>query len=156
MSKFTFLKVFLSPFKRPKIGFYFGPVKYGVPMFFPRKWIKNKDKSGYLKTISKKFGFDFVNLGWKTKWSSTDYRFEYSPIWSFVFFKWQLAITFKVPKTDHYWECYLYYTHQTKGKVIDRIKTAKKEYPCIWIKYFRGNKITVNYWDYILKDKYTL
>ena len=36
--------------------------------------------------VPRKIGFDFVGLGWKTKWSSKDIRFEWSPLISFVFF----------------------------------------------------------------------
>ena len=43
------------------------------------------EKMRYNYAEPKKIGFDFVSLGWKTKWTNTDYRFEWSPVWSFVF-----------------------------------------------------------------------
>lgn len=59
----------------------------------------------------KRIGFDFVELGWKTKFD--DYRHEFNPVWSFVFLNYQIALMF-VPKHDtHYWECYLYYKYET-------------------------------------------
>ena len=44
MNKFTWIKVFNSPFVTPKIRFYCGKLNYGVPYFFPRRWVKNKEK----------------------------------------------------------------------------------------------------------------
>jgi hypothetical protein len=153
MNKFKFLKVFNSPFKRPKLKWYFGEVAIGTPYFYPRKWINNPDKSGYKKAIPKKIGFDFVSLGWKTKWSDTDYRFEWNPIWSFVFFKWQIAVSFVPDDCHHYWECWLYYTHSTdKTKTVkERLEQAREEFPCVWTtSYGEGKKETVCYWDKIL------
>ena len=74
--------------------------------------------------VPKKIGFDFVDLGWKTKWSHEDIRFEWAPLWSFVFWKWQIAIIFKAPEMSHYWESWLYYelhTDKSKSKK-ERIK----------------------------------
>ena len=159
-----FFKVFNSPFKRPKLCWYFGKIAIGVPYFFPRKWIKftyedalkkatedsnnerlihfGKDPlelvSSYLnysKAVSKKVGFDFVDLGWKTKYDS--YRFEFSPIWSFVFFGYQIAITFIAPNKDHYWEIFLPWLLETdKTKTWqERINECRKNYPCTWTSY---------------------
>lgn len=149
-STFDFLKIYFSPFKRPKISFYIGEVAIGTPYFYPRNWIKVD--GGHI-AVPKKIGFDFVPLGWKTKWSEDDIRFEYFPVWSFVFFKWQLAIVFSNEYVDHYWECWLIYhlrTDKTKN-VKDRIKQAKRIFPCKWSS---GGEITICYWDYILKNKY--
>lgn len=88
-----------------------------------------------LMAYPKKIGFDFVPLGWKTKWSTSDIRFEWNPLWSFVFFKWQFAIIFTgaKPKSefqdaylvdDLYWEMWVYYSKcsdKTKSK-IERVK----------------------------------
>lgn len=158
MNKFTFLKVYLSPFKTIIPTFYIGKIRYGVPYFYPRKWIKNKDKKGYLIAVPKKIGFDFVDLGWKTKWEDNDYRHEWNPIWSFVFFKWQIAVIF-IPKVDNsnYWECWLYYSRNTdKTKSAEeRIKQAREGFPCIWTSYYGNDKEeTICYWDKILKNKY--
>jgi len=114
------------------------------------------EKMRWSYTEPKKIGFDFVSLGWKTKWSDTDYRFEWSPRWSFVFFKWQIAITFVAPQIDHYWECWLFYTRNTdKTKSIEqRITQCRKEFPCNWISSIDGVKTTTCYWDVILKEKW--
>ena len=157
MNKFTFLKVFNSPFKRPKLKWYFGKVAIGTPYFFPRKAIKDPDKPGYLKFVPKKIGFDFVGLGYKTKWTDTDYRFEWGPLWSFVFFKWQIAVSFNVPHPEHYWVCWLTYENDTDKNlpVEERIKIAKEINPEIWTSSRgEGGKETICYWDKVLKEKW--
>jgi len=102
--------------------------------------------------VPKKIGFNFVPLGWKTKFDS--YRHEWNPIWSFVFFKWQIALIFSPKQDMHYWECWLYYDRETKGTPKERIEQARKESPCIWTSTKDGVKTETNYWDLILKDKY--
>jgi len=106
------------------------------------------------RAVPKKIGFDFVPMRWKTKWSDTDYRFETGPIWSFVFFKWQIALTFPVEGMNHYWECWLYYTHSTdKTKAVkERLEQAREEFPSVWtISRGVGKNETICYWDKILK-----
>ena len=156
MNKFTFLKVYLSPFKFIRPTFYIGKIRYGTPYFYPRKWIEDKEKPGYMKAIPKKIGFDFVDLGWKTKWEADDYRHEWSPIWSFVFFKWQIALMFVPQEQSNYWECWLYYSRDTdKSKSTkERIKQARKGFPCIWIVGPSNKEEKICYWDKILKEKY--
>jgi hypothetical protein len=112
----------------------------------------DKMKSSY--AVPKKIGFDFVDLGWKTKWTSTDYRFEWSPVWSFVFFGYQIAITFVPIEPHHYWECWLYYSRETVGSPEKRIKKSRKKFPCVWSSTRDGVKTTTCYWDVILKNKY--
>lgn len=99
-------------------------------------------------------GFDFVSLGWKTKYD--DYRHEWNPMWSFVFFGYQIALMF-VPENDmHYFECWLYYSRETdKSKSCEeRIKQAREKYPCKWTTYRDGVEEEICYWDVILKNKY--
>ena len=114
------------------------------------------EKMRWSYTEPKKIGFDFVSLGWKTKWSDSDYRFEWSPRWSFVFFKWQVAITFVAPETHHYWECWLCYTRDTdKSKSTkERIAQAKEIFPCKWETTINGLTTKICYWDVILKEKW--
>jgi hypothetical protein len=193
IKNFDFLKVYNSPFRKPRLKLYTGKVAIGTPYFLPRKWVKatperatkaalqeiedvikyNERSSEYKRKVRsfddlykekmrynypepKKIGFDFVQLGWKSKWTDTDYRFEWSPIWSFVFFKWQVAITFIAPERDHYWECWLYYTRNTdKTKSInERIEQARKEFPCNWTSTKDGVEEKICYWDLVLKPKY--
>ena len=113
---------------------------------------KEKMKCGYSEP--KIIGFDFVSLGWKTKYD--DYRHEWNPMWSFVFFKWQIALMF-IPENDmHYWECWLYYSKETdKSKSREeRIKQAREKYSCKWTTYRNEAEEKICYWDVILKNKY--
>ena len=158
LNKLKFLKVFNSPFKRPKLKWYFGEVAIGTPYFFPRRWINHPYKPGYQKAVPKKIGFDFVGLGYKTKWSDTDYRFEWGPLISFVFFKWQIAVMLKVPHPEHYWVCWLTYENDTDKDLLSteaRIKIAKEINPEVWTSSKGdGKKETTCYWDKVLKDKW--
>lgn len=109
------------------------------------------------RAVPKKIGFDFVPMRWKTKWTDTDYRFESGPIWSFVFFKWQVGLIFQVEEMHHYWECWLYYTYSTDRtkSIEERIKEARKGFPCRWTTHRGGDdEETICYWDVILKQKY--
>jgi len=115
-----------------------------------------EEKKNYLYAVPKKIGFDFVGLGYKTKWSETDYRFEWSPIFSFVFFGYQIAVTIVAPEADHYWEAWLYYelnTDKTKSKK-ERIEQCKKEFSLNCTVYSQGIETKVNYYDTVLKTKY--
>ena len=153
-SKFEFLKSFNSPFKLIRPMIYLGKTKIGTPYFFPRKAIKHPDKPGYLKFVRKRIGFDFVGLGWKTKWTHTDYRFEWAPIWSFVFFGYQIAIIFRAPEQDHYWEAWLYYNYNTTGTKKERIAKCRQEFPMNWEVKDKDGTRKVNFYDLILKSKY--
>ena len=158
MKKIEFISAFFSPFQRPKLRFYLGKVAIGTPYFFPRKTVKDPDKPGYLKFVTKKIGFDLVGLGWKTKWTDTDYRFEWSPLLSFVFFKWQIAITFIAPEMHHYWECWLYYTRntdKTKSKK-ERIYQTQKDFPQRYTQWINGEKSEIDYYPIILKKRYVI
>ena len=110
------------------------------------------DKMNCSYAVPKKIGFDFVPLGWKTKWDS--YRFEWNPMISFVFFKWQIAVTFVPVEPHHYWECWLYYYYETTGTRKERLEQAREKFPCIWTSTRDGVKTTTCYWDVILKKKY--
>jgi len=156
MRRFKYIKAFNSPFKRPKLKWYFGKVATGTPYFYPRRWADSIDKPGYKKAVPKKIGFDFVGLGYKTKWDDTDYRFEWSPLVSFVFFKWQIAVMVTPEEQNHYWEAWLYYendTDKTKSP-RDRIEQCKEEFPLIYTTSNGKERKTVNYYDIILRDKY--
>lgn len=111
-----------------------------------------KEKLRCLYPKDKQLGFDFVGLGWKTKWSAEDIRFEWSPIWSFVFFGYQIAVIWDAPEQDHYWECWLYYelyTDKTKSKA-ERIAQCREKFPQIW----SNNETKIDYYNLILRKKY--
>ena len=113
-----------------------------------------EERKSYSYAVTKKIGFDFVRLGWKTKYD--DYRFEWSPMISFVFFKWQIAVTFVAPHLDHYWESWLYYTKETKGDTAERIAQCRKEAPQTWSRMTNttGTEEITDYYDLILKKKW--
>ena len=115
-----------------------------------------KENMRYSYAVDRKVGFDFVGLRWKTKWTSTDFRFEWNPMWSFVCFGYQIALMF-IPENDcHFWESYLYYTYATdKSKSAkERIEQARKDFPNIWNTYSNGETTKINYWDVVLKGNY--
>ena len=188
MKKLTFIKTFFSPFKRPRLKWYFGKVAIGTPYFYPRRWksptkkeaeemaLKKYKEWGLKKlnydkirippyediyndimrsqiAIPKKIGFDFVGLGYKTKWTDTDYRFEWSPIFSFVFFGLQIAVMVIPPEQNHYWEAWLYYennTDKTKSSK-ERIKQCKEEFSMQYRVSKDGVETKIDYYDLILK-----
>lgn len=185
MTNFEWLKIYTSPFKMIIPKLYIGKIAIGTPYFYPRRWVKytyedalkkaKKDSLtethpnfgkdpvtitnnylGYRKAIPKSIGFDFISLGYKTKWDETDFRCEWSPIWSFVFFKWQIALMFIPKQRDMYWECYLnyYYNTDTTKSKKQRLMDAMDNFPCIWISQTNNIETHVNYWHHILKKKY--
>lgn len=156
MKRFGYIKAFNSPFKRPKLKWYFGKIAIGTPYFYPRRWVDNPDKPGYRKAVPKKIGFDFVSLGWKTKWTDTDYRFEWSPLVSFVFFKWQIAVMIIPEEQNHYWEAWLYYNNNTDKEKSqrERIQQCKEGFPLNYTVSDGKTKTKVNYYNKILKEKY--
>ncbi len=118
-----------------------------------------EERKSYSYAVTKKIGFDFVSLGWKTKWRSNDYRFEWSPMISFVFFKWQIAVTFVAPHLDHYWESWLYYTRETKyiAKTTKaRLALCRKKAPQTWTRHSDGKEETTDYYNLILKKKWLI
>jgi hypothetical protein len=187
MKTLEFLNVYNSPFVIPKPRVYIGKIALGTPIFYPRKWKpltkKEAQESASKKfkklvdagkeptllmyqefrdsalrskrAVPKKIGFDLVGLGWKTKWD--EYRFEWAPILSFVFFKWQIALYLKVPDLNHYWEAWLYYHYETDKTLSkkERIEKTKKEFSLTYtVSYGTGIQESINYYDTILKKKY--
>ena len=153
LERFRWIKALFSPFKPFKVSFYAGKTRVGVPYFYPRKTVKSKTKPGYLEFKPLTVGFSYCSLGWKTKWSDTDFRHEWSPVFSFVFFGYQIALTIYSPYSSHYWEPWLYYeyaTDKTKSK-RERIEQCRKEAPETWVSSAEG---TVDYYERILKPKY--
>jgi hypothetical protein len=113
-----------------------------------------EEKKNYNFAVPLKVGFSYCSLGWKTKYD--DFRHEWNPILSFVFFGYQIALTFYSPYHSHYWEPWLYYeyrTDKTKSK-RERIEQCIKEAPETWSSGSGESKITTDYYPLILKQKY--
>ena len=152
LQSFRWIKALWSPFKPFKVSFYAGKTQVGIPYFYPRKTVKSKTKPGYSEFKPLTVGFSYCSLGYKTKWTDTDYRHEWNPVFSFVFFGYQIALTFYSPYRSHYWEAWLYYeyaTDKTKSK-HERIEQCRKEHSQTWT--VAGGEI--DYYEYILKPKY--
>ena len=180
LERFRWVKALWSPFKPFKVGCYVGKTQVGVPYFYPRKFVKYTDEDtkravikymgdpnkvkvpmdklydmykNYTKAVPLTIGFSYCGLGWKTKWSDSDYRHEWNPVFSFVFFGYQIAFTFYSPHGCHYWEPWLFYeysTDKTKSK-RERIEQCRKEAPETWTSSSEG---TIDYYERILKSKY--
>lgn len=111
----------------------------------------------YLFPVPLKVGFSSCGLGWKTKWSDTDYRYEWSPVLSFVFFGYQIAVSVVHEHAAHYWTSWLYYDRFTdKSKSWkERIKQCRKEFPQVWTVHSTGKEPeTIDYYNLIIKKKY--
>ena len=183
LQRLRWIKVLWSPFKPFKVSFYAGKTVIGTPYFFPRKtvkfteediqnaMVKHRDNKNYVqhldsklydmyknynKFVPLKVGFDWCSLGYKTKWSDTDFRFEWNPVFTFVFFGYQLALTVYSPYYDHYWTSWLYYeyaTDKTKSK-RERVEQCRAEFNQTWKSYSGGKEEIIDYYERILKSKY--
>jgi len=115
------------------------------------------EKKNYRFAVPLKVGFSYCSLGYKTKWTDTDFRHEWNPVFSFVFFGYQIALTIYHPQQCHYWEAWLYYeyaTDKTKSK-RERIEQCKKECSQTYSVYSRGeDEGIIDYYEFILKSKY--
>jgi hypothetical protein len=191
MKTTPYYKALFSPFKPLTLKVYAGKTAVGMPYFYPRKLVplsepevyaeadKEADRLGNAgvkydyanllknarrtrKFVPRRFGFDYIGLGYKTKWSNTDYRFEWSPRLSFVCFGYQIAVTVvpKLPKDvsiDYYWESWLYYNYNTDATKTpkERIAETREERPGMITTYRKGNDpITTCTWDLVLKSRY--
>ena len=183
--RFHWLKILNSPFKPFKVKFYAGKLAIGTPYFFPRKFVKftkedalekatkvaqmsgsiyfGKDPEtivdqfiNYTKAVPIKIGFDWCSLGWKTKWTYTDYRYEWGPVFTFVFFGYQIAAMVGQKDASHYWEAWLYYeysTDKTKTK-RERVAQCRAEFNQTWTRSKDGKDEVIDYYERILKSKY--
>jgi hypothetical protein len=104
-----------------------------------------------------KVGFDWCSLGYKTKWTNTDFRYEWGPVFTFVFFGYQIAMMIGHKHPSHYWEAWLYYeyaTDKTKSK-RERIEQCRKEFSQTWTSHRHDEEpVTTDYYTKILKSKY--
>ena len=191
MRNTPYWKAMFSPFRRLTLKVYAGKLAIGMPYFYPRKLVyvseaeaieianEQCDKYdakdiGYdyadelqkarrtRRFVPRRFGFDYIGLGYKTKWTDTDYRFEWSPRLSFVCFGYQIAVTVvpKLPKDvsiDYYWESWLYYNYNTDVTKTpkERIAETRKERTGMITSYQKGkDPVTTCIWDSILKSRY--
>ncbi len=191
MRNTPYWKAMFSPFRRLTLKVYAGRLAVGMPYFYPRKLVyvseaeaieianEQCDKYdakdiGYdyadelqkarrtRRFVPRRFGFDYIGLGYKTKWTDTDYRFEWSPRLSFVCFGYQIAVTVvpKLPKDvsiDYYWESWLYYNYNTDVTKTpkERIAETRKERTGMVTSYQKGkDPVTSCIWDSILKSRY--
>jgi hypothetical protein len=110
--------------------------------------------------VTKRFSIDLVPLGYKTKWSETDYRFEWSPRLSIVAFGYQFAITWEAPvESVYYWEAFLLYNNHIKTFLSDkpmreRVSMCRDLFPMSFTEYKKDSKRTFDEYDTILKKKY--
>jgi len=115
-----------------------------------------KEYKGYSFPVPLKVGFSYCGLGYKTKWTNTDFRYEWGPVLSFVFFGYQVALMVGQKDVSHYWEAWLYYekaTDKTKSK-RERIEQCRKEFSQTWTVSSMGKEEVVDYYQRILKTKY--
>lgn len=141
--KLKWLSIIGSPFKFPEVRFYFGKTRVGFPYFLPRRLNKNR------KFVRKKIGFSACELGYKTKWTSHDYRHEWDPCYGFVFFNFQIAIRFHLHTAI--WESWLIYENCTEGVPINRLRKCRKINPNVWES---GDGVKTDYFLKGLKKKY--
>ena len=183
LQRFRWIKTLWSPFKPFKVSFYAGKLAIGTPYFFPRKWVKYTEEDiqkamekhrtnknyvqhidsklydmykNYSKAVPIKVGFDWCSLGWKTKWTDTDFRYEWGPVFTFVFFGYQIAMMVGQKDVSHYWEVWLYYeyaTDKTKSK-CERVEQCRAEFNQTWKSYSGGKEEIIDYYERILKPKY--
>ena len=116
---------------------------------YPNDWIRNSNKFKGLPTVRRAkdtvfkffnnyywieigwpFMFHTTELGYKDKWNSP--RYEWSPAFHILFFKWQFCIWWNAPKlsknaidTDRYYEQILWYLYYSDKN----IKKAKESWP---------------------------
>jgi len=114
------------------------------------------ERKNYRFAVPLKVGFSYCGLGWKTKWDEYDFRHEWNPVLSFVFFGYQIALTFYSPYHSHYWESWLCYEYRSDKKKSKRKRIAfcRRKSPQTWSSGSGENKVITDYWDLILKSKY--
>lgn len=154
--KLMFLGIYFSPFKRPKIRFYFGKISKGVPYFLPRKTVKSKTQRGYYEFKPVKWlWFQLIGLGYKTKWHETDYRHEWDPMISIVILKMQFCIKFELPY--YTWEQFLIYrnyVYKIGFNRRSRINYLTSKFSQAYVSYSNGTKTFGDHYYDALKPKY--
>lgn len=116
------------------------------------------EKMEYSYPVPLKVGFSYCGLGWKTKWNEYDFRHEWNPVISFVFFGYQIAMIVGAEYNSNYWESWLCYEYKSDKKQTkqERIEFCRRKCPQTWRQLSKDGKddIVTDYWDLILKSKY--
>lgn len=122
---------------------------------------------GKERRIPKKFGFDIISWGWKTKYD--DYRHEWNPGLSIVFFNRQLSLMIHPFHKNHpcmddqYWEGFLWWGDSKNPKhyghkpsIEERLRWIQEQDSCTLGHKEPGDKeyTWTNYYYDILKKKY--
>jgi hypothetical protein len=114
-----------------------------------------QEKLRYRFPVPLKIGFSYCGLGWKTKWRDDDYRYEWGPVVTFVFFGYQIAMMIGHKYPDQYWTSWLYYEYQTEGTRKERVKQCREKFPKTYTTHQHGaTSLTTDYYRLILKEKY--
>ncbi len=125
-------------FVKPKKRYYLGSSDSGYMYRRPRKFnptilsvSKNKLKydQNYFDVFGYRIKFGYPiwltkrDLGWKDKFNSP--RYEFSPLFSIFFFKWQFSIVWDAPDGDNdkYYEMILHYLYYS-DKDIKKSKSS--------------------------------
>lgn len=131
-----------------------------IPQLTLEQWVEKS--RGFMTAVPIKVGFSSCPLGFKTKWTDTDFRYEWGPTFTFVFFGYQVAWMIGHPDPYQYWEAWLYYeyaTDKTKSRK-ERVAQCRKEFPRTYTIYHKDPKTgenaqeTIDYYERILKPKY--
>lgn len=146
--KLKWLGIYNSPFKSPKIEVYVGKRSIGFPYMLPRKL----GKDGVFRR--KYLGFSGCGLGYKTKWSSTDYRHEWNPSYGFIVWNFQVAITFSLDCRS--WESWLLYRHFRRGGLsnLDALVKVREINPNVWVSYKDGAQEKTDWFLKSLKSRF--
>lgn len=152
--RFGWMDIFMSPFVSPRPFVHMGKVRVGTPYMLPRTWRPDTEKKGYLIAKPRKFGFDFVPLGWKEKFGSV--RHEWNPVWSLVLFvKFQVAVIWYLD--TRIWESYLtwkYYTNRKDFTLTGRLQESRTKNPNVWVSYKDGVEEKTDWFLKSLKKRF--
>jgi hypothetical protein len=154
-SKFNYrlnwLGIYNSPFYPPKIKFYFGEIRVGMPYFYPRYWSKKE----HCWKQKKWFGFDLLGLGYKYKYDQV--RYEWFPRISIILFNRQCVISFVGHShiQDIYWEAFLTYRDLDKSmSKEERCLELRKQFGFSWKSLSQGVETVGDDAKICLKPKY--
>lgn len=111
---------------------------------------------GHTFPVLLKVGFDYCSVGWKTKWDEYDIRHEWNPVYTFVFFGYQIALTVYHEYHSHFWEAWICYEYKTDKSLSkkERVAFCREKCPQIWKSRQDGEEIIIDYYTKVVKSKY--